>query len=85
MGKSVYTDRYARFLVSLVGARKEAGLTQKDVASRLRRAQSFVSKCESGERRVDVGELLDFADAVGFDPCVMLRGLWKRPRPSKKR
>lgn len=37
-----------------------AGLSQAEVAERLGKAQSFVSKCESGERRVDFIELLDF-------------------------
>ena len=42
-------------------ARVEAGLTQVEVTGRLRRPQGFVSKCESGERRVDVVELAKFA------------------------
>jgi len=42
-------------------ARREAGLTQVEVADRLKRPQSFVSKMESGERRVDVVELSDIA------------------------
>jgi transcriptional regulator with XRE-family HTH domain len=42
-------------------ARRAAGLTQAEVAGKLRRPQSFVSKCESGERRVDVVELMEFA------------------------
>jgi transcriptional regulator with XRE-family HTH domain len=41
--------------------RQEAGLTQVEVARKLRRPQSFVSKCESGERRVDFIELQEFA------------------------
>ena len=45
--------------------RTEAGMTQSEVAGRLRRPQSFVSKCESGERRVDVIELQDFASIYG--------------------
>ena len=39
----------------------EAGLTQADVAHQIGKPQSFVSKCESGERRVDVVELQQFA------------------------
>ena len=54
-------QRYRRFLERLKGARHEAGLTQVEVARRLRRPQSFVSKIESGERRVDVIELEDLA------------------------
>lgn len=42
-------------------ARKQAGITQIAAAKMLRRPQSFISKCESGERRVDVVELQEFA------------------------
>jgi transcriptional regulator with XRE-family HTH domain len=65
---------YRRFLVRLRKAREEAGLTQADVARRLRRSQAFVSKSESGDRRVDVMELQAFARLYGkpvsafFDP-----------------
>ncbi len=52
---------YRLFLSRLREARLAAGLTQEDVAAELRRPQSFVSKCESGERRVDVVELQEFA------------------------
>ena len=52
---------YQIFLERLRQARHEDGLTQLDVANLLNKPQSFVSKCESGERRVDFVELLDFA------------------------
>ena len=52
---------YRLFLTRLREARLAAGLTQMQVAAKLRRPQSFVSKCESGERRVDVVELTEFA------------------------
>ena len=61
MGSSVHSARYQEFLKRLRAARKEAGLTQLEVAQQLKVHQSFVSKSESGERRVDVVELSDFA------------------------
>lgn len=62
--------QYQRFLKRLRAARLAAGLTQAEVAARLRRPQSYVSKCEAGERRVDAVELAEFAQLyekrVGF-------------------
>lgn len=55
------SPRYRQFLERLRAARREAGLTQAQVARALRKPQSFVSKCESGERRVDVIELDEYA------------------------
>jgi transcriptional regulator with XRE-family HTH domain len=51
----------------------EAGLTQLDVAARLRKPQSYVSKVESGERRTGVVELIEIGEAVGFDAAAMVR------------
>lgn len=53
--------KYRRFLRRLRAAREDAGLTQVQVAGRLHVHQSVISKCESGERRVDVVELARFA------------------------
>ncbi|BAZ03294.1 helix-turn-helix domain-containing protein (plasmid) [Tolypothrix tenuis PCC 7101] len=61
MGGSIYSVRYRAFLVRLRSARLEANLTQVEVAQKLNQPQSYVSRCESGERRVDVVELTDFA------------------------
>ncbi|MCL6480391.1 MAG: helix-turn-helix domain-containing protein [Firmicutes bacterium] len=61
MKDPTYRQRYREFLKRLRKARSDAGLTQVDVAKKLRRPQSFVSKVESGERRVDVVELAEFA------------------------
>jgi transcriptional regulator with XRE-family HTH domain len=59
---SVHSERYRQFLERLRKARLAAGMTQKEAAKKLRVPQSFVSKCESGERRVDVIELERFAE-----------------------
>ena len=58
---SVHSTRYRAFLKRLRQARVAARLTQEDVAAALGRPQSFVAKCESGERRVDVVELEQLA------------------------
>lgn len=51
----------------LVEAREAAGLTQTEVARRLGKPQSFVSKYERGERRLDVTEFVELADALAID------------------
>jgi transcriptional regulator with XRE-family HTH domain len=61
MPKTIYSEKYKRVLELLRQARKEAGLTQIEVADGLGKPQSFVAKCESGERRIDIVELSEFA------------------------
>jgi len=61
MRGALHTARYRRFLERLKKARLDAGLTQAEAAAKLKKPQSFVSKSEAGERRVDVIELEDFA------------------------
>jgi transcriptional regulator with XRE-family HTH domain len=60
-----YHKAYRRFLARLVQARRDAGLTQVEVAKRLGKAHSFLSKCELGERRVDFVELQQLAKIYG--------------------
>ena len=61
MKKSIHTKEYAYFVERLRKARKEAGLTQVQVAKKLKRPQSYISTIESGQQRVDVVELRKFA------------------------
>ncbi len=65
MRKSITSNAYALFRACLREARQAAGLTQADLAERLRQTQSFISKCERGERRMDIVELHQFCAAVG--------------------
>jgi transcriptional regulator with XRE-family HTH domain len=58
--KSVHKAEYKRFLKRLRQARSDAGLTQTQVAKALRRPQTYVSKAELGERRLDVLEVQEF-------------------------
>ncbi len=64
MEKSIYSEEYQQLCALLRQLRREAGLTQVDVAQRLDVPQSFVSKYESGERRLDVIELRHIAEAI---------------------
>lgn len=53
-------------------ARKSAGLSQQELARRLKRSQSFIAKLEVGERRVDVVEFIEIARALGKEPTELL-------------
>ena len=64
MEKTIYSSAYAVLLRRLRQARKDAGLTQEQLAKRLGQTQSFVSKCERGERRIDVVELRAWCSAL---------------------
>ena len=66
MKDASYRHRYAKFLGKLKLARVEAGLTQVEVARRLNRPQSFVSKIESGERRVDVVDVVELFEVASL-------------------
>lgn len=48
--------------------RRASGITQVELAKKLGRYQSFVAHLESGQRRIDVVELAELAEAIGFDP-----------------
>ena len=62
MTKSIYTKEYRKVIYRLKKARQEAGLKQIEVAKKLGKPQSYISKIERGERRVDITELKRIAD-----------------------
>jgi transcriptional regulator with XRE-family HTH domain len=66
MQKTIYSREQRRWARLLQDLRTEAGLTQAQLARRLRRPQSFVSKLEAGQRRIDVVELEAMARAFGL-------------------
>ncbi len=73
--KSRFTPRYERFLKLLKEARTKAGLSQTQAAKRLKRVQTYVSKSELGERRVDVVEFLEFCKVYEVTPEEFIRKL----------
>ena len=66
MEKSLFTKKYDVFLSLLRDARGRAGLTQIELAERLGATQSFVSKCERGERRLDFVEMHQWCKALNL-------------------
>ena len=58
-------DYYAGVLSKLIFARQEAGLTQREVSEKLGMAHSYMNKCESGERAIDVAELWAICKVYG--------------------
>lgn len=79
---SAHGSRYREFLRLLRAARQRAGLTQVQVARALGRPQSFVAKCESGERRMDIIELDEFARLYG---CPMAIFVPRRETSARRR
>jgi len=67
--KSTFTRLYAAFKKRLVQLRKRAGLTQRQLAARLGRERSFVSRIEVGERRLDLIEFYWVARACNENPA----------------
>ena len=68
MTKSVFSRRYNLLLSTLISLREKKELSQRQLAKRLKKPQSFVSKYERGERRLDVIELLEITNALEADP-----------------
>lgn len=75
MEKSIHSKEYALFLQLLRAAREESHLTQEEAALRLNETQSFISKCERGERRLDVIELRAWCKALGVPSNVFMQRL----------
>lgn len=68
MGRTLRSPGHLALIAALKQARTGAGLTQNQLADRLKRPQSFVAKYENGERRIEVVELVQIANAIGCDP-----------------
>ena len=66
MEKSIHSAHYAEFLKILKKVRQDAGLTQTELAQKIGETQTFISKCERGERRIDLVELRTLCQAFGL-------------------
>jgi transcriptional regulator with XRE-family HTH domain len=72
MPKSTFTDAYKELIEVLRATRRDAAVTQIELAKRLEKPQSWVSNVEKGVRRVDVIEFYAIARALGADPFALL-------------
>lgn len=84
MARTIRSPGHEALCQALIDARKTAGLTQADLAARLRCHQSFVARVESGQRRIDVVELVVLVRALGGDAEAVLR-LVERETPEDHR
>lgn len=73
MAHPVHEPRYQVLAKMLGDLRKQKGMLQQDVADQLNRPQAFVSKYESGVRRLDMVEFLDVVAVLGADPIQLLK------------
>ncbi len=87
MPKTLHSVRQKRRIEVLIKARKNADLTQTQVAAALKRHQPFIATIESGQRRIDVVEFLDLAEILGFDARDVIQELQRLPgaRTAKRR
>lgn len=78
-GRPVDDPVYVRLIGLMIVARKDAGVRQTDLAARLEQPQSYVSKVENRERRIDVAEYVAWMQALDIDPATHLAALTADP------
>jgi transcriptional regulator with XRE-family HTH domain len=78
MPNPLHDPRYAVLRDLLVAERERKALTQVEIAARLGKPQSYVSKYERGERRLDIIEFIDVTRSIGVDPVATLRELLRK-------
>ena len=73
--KTIHSENYRYLLALLREVREKAGVTQAELSAQLGKPQSYVSKYENGERRLDVIEFLAVCRALESDPHALIRKL----------
>ena len=82
MSKSIYDARHVALVEILIEKRKEAGIRQVDLAKAVGKQQSFVARLESGQRRIDVVDLIKFGELLDFDPIEVIKDIMTISEPS---
>ena len=78
MSKQLRTARHRRVMAVLAAIRTEAEVTQRELARRLDRAHSYVSRIEKGDRRLDVPEMIQWCEVLGADPVNVMKRIVRR-------
>jgi transcriptional regulator with XRE-family HTH domain len=63
----------------LVEIREAAGVTQRELARRIGRAHSYIGRIETGTRRLDLPEFIEWCEALGADPVAVMRRIKRTP------
>ena len=75
--KTLGSARHRSLIATLIAKREDAGLTQTELAAALGEYQSFVARLESGQRRIDVIELIKLSELLDFDASTVVRAVQK--------
>ncbi len=75
MPRTLGDARHEALVAFIVRRRQEVGLTQSELAARMKVYQSFIARLESGQRRVDVIEFIQLGEVLDFDPAAVVRML----------
>jgi transcriptional regulator with XRE-family HTH domain len=78
LSKQLRTTRHRRVMAALVEVRAQADVTQRELARRLARAHSYVSRIEKGDRRLDVPEFIQWCEVLNADPVDVMRRIARR-------
>ena len=77
MSKQLRSARQRRVIAVLAEIRDEAGVTQRELARRLQRAHSYVSRIELGDRRLDLPEFIEWCELLDADPVSVMRRIMR--------
>lgn len=78
MPASMFTNAYRALVGCLVEARRKAGISQTELGRRMGKGQKFVSVIETGVRRIDLVEFVEWSNALDRDPVELFSEIWRQ-------
>jgi len=78
LSKQLRGVRHKRMMAALIEIREKAGVSQRELARRLDRAHSYVGRIETGDRRLDLPEFIEWCELLDADPVEVLQRIVKR-------